>query len=369
MRIWHIWDLPDTIYIKFKEDYNKKLFHFLFEKFGGIRPTGRKFGLTQQGIKNYYRQYFKKNKRIYDQYIPLYIIKRFKPELSNKIINELEEGIEFISVRSGTRIKIKLSLMESREMYRIVAHMIGDGYGGIRKVPYYANTCIQLRQQFKKDLITIFGIKIKKYIYETTPNTTPIVNFPKALSDILKHIFQIEFTRPNKLPILLFGTSKENKIEFIKALFDDEGFVSTTVGISMKSKNIIQQLKRLLEELNIGTTNISKSQRDIFTVNIQEKMVEKFQKIINFDHPIKNKRLLIRMKIKNRNRTTRTRPLEYTRRRILELLKEKPSTTFELCEVLLLSMGGLYHHLNYLEENKVIERTGFKNKAIWQLKA
>ncbi|MEK6935131.1 MAG: LAGLIDADG family homing endonuclease [Nanoarchaeota archaeon] len=368
MKIWHIWDFPDNIYIKFNKDFNNKLFNFLFKKFGGKRPTARKFNMSQMRIKTYHRQYFKKGGRIYDQYMPLYILKRFKPEINDNLISELEDNIEYFRVWSGISIKIKLPITESPEMYRIVAHMVGDGFAGERKVPYYANTCLELRSQFKNDLIAVFGKDIKKHIYETIPNTTPIVNFPRVLSEILKCIFQVNFTKPNLLPHLLFETSNHNKAVFIRALFDDEGYVSTTIGISMKSKKIIQQIQNLLGELGVGTTNISKKQEQFFTINISEKMVEKFKEKIGFDHPIKKNRLETRIKIKERNRTLRTRPLEHTRKEIIRLLKEKPRSTFELCNILLFTVTGLYRHLNFLEDNNIIERTGFKNKAIWKVK-
>ena len=366
MKVWYIWDFPDRIYIKLKKDYNIRLFHFLFKKFGGIRPAGRKFGLSQATIKGYYKQYFKKNNKIYDQYCPLYILKRFKPELSQDIIDEFEKNIEFIRVRHGSPIKINLPLKELPEMYRIVAHMIGDGCAGIRKVPIYVNTCTTLRKQFKRDLTAVFGAGIKNYIYETIPNSTPNVNFPKVLSDILKYIFQVKFSFPDKLPNTLFTTSDSNKIVFLRALFDDEGYASTAVGISMKSEKIIRQIQELLIKLEIKTTNISKKEGDLFTVNIREAEIEKFQKIVNFDHPFKRERLKLRMRIKERNKIMRTRPLEYTRNKILDLLRDKPMITFELCEILLLTVSGIYHHLDYLEEMKLIQRTGFKNKVTWK---
>tara|TARA_Y100000310_G_C20346526_1_gene652292 strand:- start:18 stop:749 length:732 start_codon:yes stop_codon:yes gene_type:complete len=240
--------------------------------------------------------------------------------------------------------------------------MIGDGSAPGNKVPYYANTCKILREQFKKDL-KIFG-KIK--LYETKPNTTPIVNFPKVITDILSHVFKVKFTNPNRIPQQIFSSNKRYKGSFLQAIFDDEGSVGNNINIGMKEKKLIVEIKRLLENLNLKSGNIYKS--DICNyLNIFEDSTKNFRNKVGFSHPLKNKILETKLKIKRRNKIQRTRPLEWTRSRIITLLKEKPMSSFELIEKLLLSRGGLNVHLKFLEKSNKIKRKYLKRKIIWHL--
>ena len=46
----------------------------------------------------------------------------------------------------------------------------------------------------------------------------------------------------------------------------------------------------------------------------------------------------------------------------------KPMLTLDLCEKLLLTVSGIYHHLRYLENEGLIKRTGYNNKLVWKIK-
>ena len=242
--------------------------------------------------------------------------------------------------------------------------MIGDGNDS--HTPYYANTCKHLREEFQKDL-QIFG-KIECYETKSTQNPNVFcVNFTKTLTHILKHILDIKFTHPDKLPKSIFNAPEECKRAFLQALFDDEGTVSTCLGIGMKEKRLIQEIKLLCNSLEIETLNIIPKENVLYTLNIKSTSVLKFRKKIGFSHPDKYHKLEIRKKIIERNKYRRTRPLEWTRNKIIRLLKENPMCTMDLCEYLLLTVTGLYRHLNYLEEKGFIRRTGFSNKIIWKI--
>jgi len=217
-------------------------------------------------------------------------------------------------------------------------------------------------KKFKQDL-KIFG-DIKTY--ERTPNTTPCIYFPKVISDTLKHILNIEFTRPNKLPDTILKASEEQRKTFLQALFDDEGCISTSLSIGMKSENIINQIKNMVEGLGIKTNNLTGRKIKYFSIKADN--IKKFKEKISFYHPEKIKRLNTRLKIQKRNKTKRTRPLHWTRNKIIKILEAKPTKTIILCEKLLLTVNGLYHHLKYLENQNKIIRKGTKNNTIWEIK-
>lgn len=368
MKTWHIWDFPDNIYVSLKKDFHEKFFEEMFKKHGGKRPYSRFLGLSQMTIKQYWRRYSKKNGKKYIQYIPLWVIK--KSCKTKRLKGIIEKGIENIRVRGGNPIiNPKLSIKESPSLYRTIAHLIGDGYAGKEKVPYYSNTNKKLRQQFKKDL-QIFG-KIKTY--ERTPNTTPCIMFPKPISDILRYIFDIDFIRPSKLPKEIFEAPKECKRVFLQALFDDDGTISTVLSIGIHNENILKQIKQLLDEFNIITGKITKLPYQTKKVikyrmsfNVFKKSYKNFQKEINFSHPSKVKNL--EFAIKTQNRKLRTRSLEFFEKEILNLLNKKPSRTLKIANTISLTPGYTLTHLKYLEKQNKIKRINNGNYFTWKSK-
>lgn len=64
---------------------------------------------------------------------------------------------------------------------------------------------------------------------------------------------------------------------------------------------------------------------------------------------------------------TPLRPLEWTRNKIIGLLKERPKTTVELSNELLLTLGGVNPHLNFLQKDKKIKSIYYKNKKFWEI--
>jgi len=362
MRQWHIWDFPDNLYVLLKKGVHEEFFEYCFSYCGGKRPYARFLNTSQSQVKSCWKKYTIKENKKYVQYFPLSFLKKSYPILNDDLINKLENGIEYFRVRAGNPIKVNLPIKESPELHRVVAHLLADGFAGIKNVPYYSNTCKELREQFKNDL-KIFG---DLHIYENTPNTTTCVFFPKPIANILRYIFSIEFTRPTKLPELIFKSSNECKIIFLRALYDDEGTASTAIVIKMNNLNIIKEIKNLVQSLGIKTNKINCNGG--FSFAIKSDCVKLFKEKIGFSHPDKISRLNLMLNIKKRNITQRIRPLDWTRNEIMSLLNQKSMETFELCEELLLSIGGMYHHLNYLEDNNKIVRGGFKNKIIWKIK-
>jgi hypothetical protein len=155
-------------------------------------------------------------------------------------------------------------------------------------------------------------------------------------------------------------------------LFDHEGTTSNTISIGMRDIKIVKEVKKLVKTMGIETSKLTFGSNNFgggcYYFRIPEREVQKFKDEIGFYHPIKLKRLNTKLKIKERNKTQRTRPLDWTRNKIIGLLKEKSMTTTKISDKLLLSTGGLRHHLKFLEDCKKIKRDGYKNKILWSLK-
>lgn len=367
MKTWHIWDFPDTVYISLTDNIKEDFFRQIFNKFGGKKPYARFLGISQMSVKQYHRGYTYKEGVKHPQAIPLSLFKKSLPLMNAKLKEKIEKNICLIKAKNkGTPvINPKLPFNESPQFYRIVAHMIGDGSAPGRKVPYYANTCNELREQFKRDL-NIFG-EVKSY--ERKLKDIPIVCFPKVITDILSHILDVKFSNPDRIPQQIFNTSDESKSAFLIALFDDEGTVSTNLAISMSNLNIINEIKKLIESLGVKTGNISikrnKIWKDNFSFNVSRENLQEFKEKIGFSHPEKIKNL--EAEINTKNRKQRARDAEEVEKHMIKILVEKPLKTIEIANSIQLTLGHTLRYLKKLEKDSKVIRRGFKNKIIWSL--
>lgn len=367
MKVWHVWDFPDTIYIYLKDDFREEFFRKMFEKLGGKRPYARFLGLGQMTVKRYYQGYSYKKEKRYLQSIPLSLFKKSLNLMNEGLKEKFEENIFFLKAhgRSIPLLNPKLPFFESPAFYRIVAHMIGDGSAPKNHSPYYANTCKELREQFKKDL-NIFG-QVK--VYETKTTTTPIICFPKVITDTLSYILDVKFTYPDKVPKIIFGASDECKSAFLRALFDDEGTISTNLAISMSNFGLVNQIRELVKCLGVlpNSLLIKKEilNKNNYYFSISAKNFKEFKVKIGFSHPNKVKNL--DAALSTRKRKQRTRPIKVINQKIVEILNKKQMKTIELANELQFTLSHMLFHLKRLEKEKLIKRSGFKNCLIWSL--
>ena len=367
MKIWHILDFPDTTYIYLKDNFREEFFKGMFERVGGKRPYARFLGLGQTIVKHYHKGYFYKNGTKYLQSIPVSLFKKSFSLMDDELREKLKNNICLLKAH-GKSIPVlnpKLPINESPAFYRIVAHMIGDGSASGNKVPYYANTCKQLREQFKQDL-NIFG-HVK--VYETKTTTTPIVCFPKVITDILSYILNVKFSYPNRVPKSIFHASDECKSSFLRALFDDEGTISTNLAISMNHPNLVNEIRSLVDSFGIETSKVmikkNKLNKDNYYFSIRSKSFKMFRDKIGFSHPKKKNNL--DAAISRKYRKQRTRPVEIIDKYVINILRKKQTRTIELANELQFTLAHMLFHLKRLEKRNLIKRSGYKNKILWSL--
>ncbi len=367
MKTWMIWDFPDTIYIYLKDNFKEEFFNNVFEKFEGKRPYANFLGLEQMTVKSYHKGYFYKNGRKYLQSVSLSLFRKSLSSMDVKLKYKLENNIHFLKAhgRSIPVLNPKLPIKESPAFYRIVAHMIGDGSAPKNHPPYYANTSKELREQFKEDL-NIFG-QVK--IYETKTTTTSIVCFPKVITDILSYILDIRFSYPDRIPKDIFYASEECKSSFLRALFDDEGTISTNLAISMNNFNLVNEIKSLVNNLGIETSRIiikkNKLGRDNYYFSVKLNSFEIFRDKIGFSHPRKKNNL--DAAINRRYRKQRTRSIESIDKDVIDILRKRQMRTLELANELQFTLNHMLFHLKRLEKRNFVRRDGYKNKIVWYL--
>lgn len=368
MKKWHIWDFPGTVYVYLEPKTRELFFEAMFKKLGGKRPYARFLGVTQRCVKYYSKGYTTKNGIKHKQSLPISVFKKSSKLIDNKLKRKIESNILILKAKNkGTPIIYPvLPIKESPELYRIIAHVLADGSATKRKTPYYSNTCKELIGQFKRD-IKIFG---NAKIYETKLNEIPIVVFPKVITDTLSHIFNVQFSHPYKIPAHIFRSTKECKKAFLQTLFDDEGCISTNLHIGMANQNIVEEIRRLTENLGVKTNVIGirkeRHKKDYFVFTIKMKYLKDFEERIGFAHPEKSKNL--RFAIKTQNREKRTRGPEKIKLEIIKSLERKPKKTLDIANAIKLTLGHTIRHLKEAEKEGIVKRRNIlKNKTIWHL--
>jgi hypothetical protein len=302
-----LWDLCDLeIYIKIKNPLREEFFRYLLKTSGGYKKLSNKVGITFG--------------HIYDQrkgryFTSLKIIKKFldicpenkRSEFKDKIENNIEE----IKVGSrSTSIKNpKFPISFSPTLARIAGHLVGDG--GIKNnlIVHYTNACSSLLDEFHKDILEIFGdVKYGEYIHVNKEHIKTVW-FPRIIGLLLRKIFGQQVKGLKHVPKIIFEVDNNSKASFLRALFDDEGYVnvkSYVISIEMAGKKLVEDIKILLKELGISTGRTATIKRNYigWRTKYQNKIkyqfyisgklnLKQFSELINFNHPKKKEKLRI----------------------------------------------------------------------------
>jgi len=366
VREFHLWDLPGSLFILFNKETNDLFFKRIYKTFGTQQEFAKFLGVWRQDVNKYHKQIDKDKGKYYPVYFSLKLFKKCCPFLDKGFLLYLEQNTAEIRVRTGLSVyNPKLPIQESEEIYRVIAHVIADGSASKGKTPYYANTCKELREQFKKDL-GIFG---EMKIYERKPQAVEILYFPKVITDILAYLFDVQFTYPNRIPKLVFTADDKLKKVFLQALFDDEGSMTAQLVLTIHNVNIMEEIKSLISSLGIKTSKVMvhhyEYKRNKVYFQIPKSEYKRFQQEIGFSHPEKARKL--KLAIRTQNRRQRTRNPDYIEQEILKLLDIKPSPTIELANELMFTINGIMPHLDRMLEEGLIVKKGYRNKVIWDI--
>jgi hypothetical protein len=190
---------------------------------------------------------------------------------------------------------------------RVIAHLMGDGCVTNRYLGYY-NKDPYLLESFERDIVFLFGdIHLIKGKVNSGTSLVQVQN--KNILDFLREL--VPDFRSFSLFFPRFIDSRECKIEFLKAIYDDEGSVGLRVfnktneikrnlTIASKSKKFILDIKGVLENdfkikcNKIGYSKKAINEKTFITWNVsitgRENFV-KFRENISFNAPKKIKKL------------------------------------------------------------------------------
>jgi len=290
---WHVWDFPDNIRVYFDSSFRELLYKKLIKICRTRIEIARRLESSKETIRRSLYLGHRNNRRAYiSMKLVKNIVKVFGEQLGNEFLENLEKSIVFYRSWNGWNVKNPiLPIKENPMLYSIVFHLLGDGNASVRHSPFYSNKCKELIEEFIGNL-QIFGNVESKIKYRK--DELLIVYFPKAVSDILKHILKSNFTFPDNLPERIFQASNECKVSAIKAFVDDEGSISSSFCITQKSSNLLKQFKELLGSIGIESGKVCVN-NNIHKLYILKRSYKKFDTMIKLTHV--NKRQLLTKKI------------------------------------------------------------------------
>ncbi|KKM43588.1 hypothetical protein LCGC14_1562790 [marine sediment metagenome] len=163
-----------------------------------------------------------------------------------------------------------------KEWALLLGHLYGDGGFSCKRV-YYCNTHANLLNEFENTfnfLFENFGLNLKRREFTLVCNSTYLLFYLKKIN--INYILKED---------------KNSKINFIRALFNDEGSVSKDgiISIIMKNNNIIILLYTLLKDLGINRIKKykifnKKYQRQYHCFRLSKQENKKFLETIGFVH-------------------------------------------------------------------------------------
>lgn len=175
----------------------------------------------------------------------------------------------------------------NKNISNVYGHLISDGHIGKLldgcRLSYF-NKEVKLIEDFNLRFIELFNKK--GHIYKNKDNFYSWTISSKVLWKYFK-FFDINQ--------ILNSKNKKIKVLFLQACFDDEGSISKRgiISICQKDFNYINNIKNLLEDLNIKETRLysiynKKYNKRYYYLRISKKENYVFFKQINFLHPNKN---------------------------------------------------------------------------------
>lgn len=197
-------------------------------------------------------------------------------------------------------------LIVSSNLARCIAKITGDGNLYYRYIRY-SNTCKELLDEFEEDIKEEFGdINITKGVGNSGTSFLQI-HGKNIINTFLKFLPSYK-SNVVRIPEQIIKSSSYIKVQYIRALFDDEGspnlrlFNKTkewkrNLTLASNSVQLLKDVKLLLKEFNIKTSDIIRnncnSDYDLtYYIGISEKInFIRFRDIIGFKHPSKIKRL------------------------------------------------------------------------------
>jgi hypothetical protein len=253
----------------------------------------------------------------------------------------------------------KFPVIVTPEFTSIAVHIMCDGSIAKNNFSYFQKDKIGL-ERFVKLIQNIFGeYKVNKY--------KRCYYIPAVFSKVITRHLEIDSYLSDRcrIPKKVMTGKKEDKIATLLTVLHDEGNVSGRVRLLSSNKNLINDLKNIMESLNYQCTvstfkRKGKMTKDHYSLYLNAVSLKDFfqdcKELIHKlpDMHIGRKLNEIENIININNRNWKQRKKFKTKNIILNSLIESPKTAYELRKIANINLWTTYHHLQQLmKSNKV----------------
>jgi DNA-binding transcriptional ArsR family regulator len=357
----HWWQFPlNLVSFKLKPTFKEKFFKEAKKKFKSVQHIAlflqQKSKLYNKRITTDYRIIWYYQKKA--EYIPAWVVYEISRKIKMSLL-KIEKNIEgYVSTYGRLYIpKPKLPIKITPEFVSLAIHGMCDGCVNKNHFAYFQKEKFGL-ERIERLFSNVFGeYKIKKY--------KRTHYFPTIFSTIITNYFDIRTYC--RIPHKILKGSKENRIATLMAVLHDEGNVSGRVRFFSSNKEFLMDLAAIAKSLGYEYTislikQKGKMKKDAYCLSLRYNSVKKFandcDKLVSKFPDLYPGRKLDEIKniIKFNRRSWRQRKKFETKKLILKALDKGAKTAFELREIVGINLWTVYHHLQQLIEEGIIEK-------------
>ena len=297
--------------------------------------------------------------------IPLWVVLELS-KITGISIEEIQSNV--ISFRSGGSGGViynpKLPIKITPELESIIFHIFGDGSAG-NFTPSFCQKNPIANRQFLLKLKNCFGD-----FDESIPQEY-CIRFPKAITDILAHFYDIKSYHSDKIiiPSRIYETNKLSRLACITAFILDEGTIRDVISISSKNRLFLSNLIDLMKSCGYGCKEIKPHKpSNTFYLNMANVSIEKFYQ--DYSELIKefptcglaNKHDRLAYIISRRKNKSVIINID---EEILNVLENEKLTTKQVSEKLGFANCTILHHLEKLYKDGILTREPKDKGFVW----
>lgn len=341
-----IGDIPDDIRLILKKGVQSSLVTQATKMYRSPRDLARILGVDYTTIYKWKKEgsfmKLKYLKRI------LSVLKIDLSKISKFVLGVKGEG--WVKVIFKRRLPFEIPV-------ELVAHLQGDGSVSKRDCRCsYKNSEPFLINSFIRSTLSIFETKI----YTNVTEGKNVVELPAVIGKILFAKFGTFRSKEFTVPEI---KDEEFMKRYVRAIFDDEGYVTNTmdskaVSIELSNKNALTKIQKFL--WNLGIDSHIWGERLAITHYSNVKL---FAEKVGFSHPIQQKKLKNLLK----SYSCVKKEMSKTKKRIIRLLRKTPRSTQELMKCLGRSRWTVQKHVYELIKRGKIYRTKKGKKVLFHL--
>lgn len=301
-------DLPNNFRLLLEDNFRKQLFKKAVKNAGGFLKLAKKLEYDHSALTKIRRGFRKVKEEHRTTFISVSLLKKLI-RITSTNVEEVETNITGITTNKAI-VRAKFPIHSTPELASLIGHSFGDGCT-TRDRFKYVNKRNELVDEVKLYARIVFGANCREYYIEGKECYG--IEFPAIVGRLLflsGGPLGRKTTQKLKIPSWIKNGSKEIRVAFIRALFDDdgsvcEGKIQSFITISQYKdrkllkhhKNFLNEIRQILESLSINPTKVSwkknyKNTTELaFRIYALDSLLN-FIKTIDFTHLLKHQKLI-----------------------------------------------------------------------------